>query len=88
MSSLQISWILYGITVVGGLISGYIYINIGIPIGASAFVGLFAGYFWEKHRMEFRYGEPYFFRLHRLDIWGAVRGAFFSAVAFQLASMI
>lgn len=88
MSYLLLSRILYAIAIIGGFVSALFLVFITIPIAASAFLGLFAGYFQEKHKMEVRYDEPFFFRLHRLDVWGAVKAACMSAIAFQLASFI
>ena len=88
MSDLRISFLLYGIIIIGGFVSSLYLVNIAIPIGASAIIGLFAGYFYEKYTKERRYGEPYFFRWVRLDVWGAMRGIFFSLIAYLLASFI
>jgi len=88
MSYLLISRILYAIAIISGFVSGFYLAYITIPIVTSAVIGLFAGYFQEKYKMEIQYDEPFFFRLHRLDIWGAVRAVFFSLVAYQLASFI
>ena len=86
MSDNTISWILYIVTIIIGLVSGFFITNIIIPIAVGAFVGLIAGYFHEKHIRSTRYDERYVFGLNRLDLWGAIRGAFLTAIAYQLVT--
>lgn len=86
MSDEVISIILYVITIIIGLVSGFLLINIITPIVVGAIVGLIAGYFHEKHIRSTRYDERYVFGLNRLDLWGAIRGAFFTAITYQLVT--
>ena len=88
MSDQVISIILYVTTIIIGLVAGLFVINIITPIAVGAFVGLIAGYFSEKHNRRMRYDERYPFGLNRLDLWGGIRGAFLTALAYQLVTWI
>ena len=88
MSSERISQLLYLISALIGVLAALLNIDITIPIIFSGLLGAIAGYLLEKQMQRKRYDEPWPFKLHRLDLWGALGGIFFNVVAYQITVWI
>ena len=86
MSDLRISFILFGITALAGLICGFLGLYIFIPIFPGVVFGAIGGYFYDKHRFNKMYQEPYFFTLERLSFWGVIGGTFLCLASYQLVT--